>query len=146
MGNFRGVFLIHVEEVTHCGCHGLLTRVVGCHGHKAAKDFEPTAVPEFNNVVVRCEAHATCCISCSIRPATRELVAALLAYPDGQSLSYFSMITMAAAPRTIATQELRMESMFPSDNATQTRHVALMRYADGVKAPSMSRSLRSHNI
>jgi transcriptional regulator with XRE-family HTH domain len=87
---------------------------------------------------------------------SHELVATLLAYPgtkaewrtprpnramsdvpvipitfvkDGQSLSYFSMITTVATPQTVATQELRIESMFPLDDATETRHSLLMREA-----------------
>ena len=84
---------------------------------------------------------------------SRELVTALLAYPgtkpewrspqadrvvsdvpvipislikDGQKLSYFSMLTTVATPQTIATQELRIESMFPVDDATEAHHSALM--------------------
>jgi transcriptional regulator with XRE-family HTH domain len=84
---------------------------------------------------------------------SHELVAALLAYPgtksewrtprpgrvsdvpvipitfvkDGQALSYFSMITTAATPQTVASQELRIESMFPLDDATEARHSLLLR-------------------
>jgi transcriptional regulator with XRE-family HTH domain len=81
---------------------------------------------------------------------TRELLAALLAYPDvssewqnpvalgfmpvipmsfvkdGQLLNYFSMVTTVGTPQTVAAQELRIESMFPADEETETRHVALM--------------------
>lgn len=84
---------------------------------------------------------------------SQELVAALLAYPgtksewrtgrpgrpvsdvpvipitfvkDGQSLSYFSMITTVATPQTVAAQELRIESMFPLDDATEAHHALLM--------------------
>ena len=81
---------------------------------------------------------------------TRELLAALLAYPDvnsewknpvalsfmpvipmsfikdGQLLNYFSMVTTVGTPQTVAAQELRIESMFPADEMTETRHVALM--------------------
>jgi transcriptional regulator with XRE-family HTH domain len=77
---------------------------------------------------------------------TRELLAALLAYPDvktdwknpielsampvvpigfireGQVLNYFSMVTTVGTPQTIAAQELRIESMFPADEATEARH------------------------
>jgi hypothetical protein len=45
---------------------------------------------------------------------------------DGQRLSYFSMLTTVATPQTIATQELRIESMFPVDDATEARHSVLM--------------------
>lgn len=84
---------------------------------------------------------------------TRELLASLLAYPDidpglgrigaddpepslpmipltfrkeGQVLRYFSMITTVGTPQTITTQELRIESMFPADEATEEAHYRLM--------------------
>jgi transcriptional regulator with XRE-family HTH domain len=84
---------------------------------------------------------------------TRELLAALLAYPDvnsewknpvalsfmpvipmsfikdGQLLNYFSMVTTVGTPQTVAAQELRIECMFPADEDTETRHVALMNSA-----------------
>lgn len=83
----------------------------------------------------------------------QELIGALLAYPgakpewrtssiprapselpvipirfmkDGETLSYFSMLTTLATPQTIATQELRIESMFPMDEATETQHARIM--------------------
>ena len=55
MGDFRRIALIHVEEVSHRGSHDLLARVVGLHGHKAAKHLERTTVPEFNYIVMRGE-------------------------------------------------------------------------------------------
>jgi transcriptional regulator with XRE-family HTH domain len=82
---------------------------------------------------------------------TKELLAALLAYPDvkrewknpvalgfmpvipmsfvkdDQLLSYFSMVTTVGTPQTVAAQELRIESMFPADEATEARHVALLK-------------------
>jgi hypothetical protein len=83
---------------------------------------------------------------------SRQLVDSLLAYPganlqwragpvagasdvpvipitfvkDGEKLGYFSMLTTVAAPQTIATQELRVESMFPIDEETEKRHMELM--------------------
>jgi hypothetical protein len=81
---------------------------------------------------------------------TKELLAALLAYPDvknewknpialsfmpviplsfikdGRVLNYFSMVTTVGTPQTVAAQELRMECMFPADEETEGRHVALM--------------------
>jgi len=44
---------------------------------------------------------------------------------DGEKLGYFSMLTTVAAPQTIATQELRVESMFPADEETEKRHIQL---------------------
>ena len=89
---------------------------------------------------------------------TRELLASLLAYPDidpalgkisaarlepalpmipltfqkdGQLLRYFSMITTVGTPETITTQELRIESMFPADEATEEAHDRLMKRSGG---------------
>jgi len=81
----------------------------------------------------------------------KELLAALLAYPDvktewnrpeplpaslpfiplsfvkeGSVLSYFSMITTVGTPQTVAAQELRVECMFPADEATEILHLKLM--------------------
>jgi transcriptional regulator with XRE-family HTH domain len=91
-----------------------------------------------------------------IDEGTRELLDALLAYPDvktewrnpkapiarpampvipmnfvrdGQALNYFSMVTTVGTPQTIAAQELRIECMFPADEATESRHAVLMRDA-----------------
>ncbi|SAL21535.1 XRE family transcriptional regulator [Caballeronia udeis] len=87
---------------------------------------------------------------------TRELLTALLAYPDVQTdwksprtlstvsatrtlpvipisfvkddqvLSYFSMVTTVGTPQTVAAQELRIECMFPADDETETRHIAML--------------------
>jgi transcriptional regulator with XRE-family HTH domain len=84
---------------------------------------------------------------------TRDLLAALIAYPgvedalgpadaavseptlpmiplsfvkDGHALNYFSMVTTVGAPQTIATQELRIECLYPADDPTEARHRALM--------------------
>jgi transcriptional regulator with XRE-family HTH domain len=84
---------------------------------------------------------------------SQELVSSLLAYPgaksqwrarpvvegasdlpvipitfvkDDEKLGYFSMLTTVAAPQTIATQELRVETMFPVDEETERRHIELM--------------------
>jgi hypothetical protein len=81
---------------------------------------------------------------------TRELLAALLAYPDvktewkapkalstmpvipisfvkdDHALNYFSMVTTVGTPQTIAAQELRIECMFPADEATEVHHIKMM--------------------
>ena len=81
---------------------------------------------------------------------TKQLLAALLAYPnvktdwkvphvssampviplsfvkDDVLLHYFSMVTTVGTPRTIAAQELRLECLFPADEATEQHHMALM--------------------
>ena len=45
---------------------------------------------------------------------------------DGRVLRYFSMITTVGTPTTITTQELRIESMFPADEATDKAHQRFM--------------------
>ena len=81
---------------------------------------------------------------------TKELLAALLAYPDvrpewqapqpagampmiplsfvkdGNVLNYFSMVTTVGTPQTVAAQELRVECLFPADDATERLHVLLL--------------------
>jgi transcriptional regulator with XRE-family HTH domain len=86
---------------------------------------------------------------------TRELLAALLAYPDvkaewkspkvlgapatsnlpviplsfvkdGRVLNYFSMVTTVGTPQTIAAQEMRIECLFPADDVTETYHATIM--------------------
>lgn len=83
----------------------------------------------------------------------KELLAALMAYPDvepawaspkatdaqavtpvipiglvkdGRVLNYFSMVTTVGTPQTVAAQELRVECMFPADEATEVLHVELI--------------------
>jgi len=80
----------------------------------------------------------------------RELLAALLAYPDvktewkapkalstmpiipisfvkdDHALNYFSMVTTVGTPQTIAAQELSIECMFPADEATEVHHIKMM--------------------
>jgi transcriptional regulator with XRE-family HTH domain len=81
---------------------------------------------------------------------TKDLVADLLAYPDvesdwkapemasplpmvpisfardGRVLNYFSLITTVGTPQTIAAQELRVECMYPADDATEALHAKLL--------------------
>ena len=45
---------------------------------------------------------------------------------DDRALNYLSMVTTVGTPQTIAAQELRIECMFPADEATEINHVALM--------------------
>ncbi|WP_250517947.1 helix-turn-helix transcriptional regulator [Caballeronia sp. INDeC2] len=88
-----------------------------------------------------------------IDDGTRRLLDELLAYPDvprdwkthhgrsaaptmpvipigfvseGAVLRYFSMVTTVGAPQNIATQELRLECMFPADDETEARHLQLL--------------------
>jgi hypothetical protein len=41
-------------------------------------------------------------------------------------LNYFSLVTTVGAPRTVAAQELRIESMFPADGETEKEHLRLL--------------------
>ena len=86
-------------------------------------------------------------------PKTQELITSLLSYPgvnaewkapkalaaapvlpviplgfkhDGATLRYFSMVTTVGTPQTIAAQELRIECLFPVDEATEALHLQLM--------------------
>jgi len=86
-----------------------------------------------------------------IDEGTRELTAALQAYPDvkvewrasgvaaptlpvipisfvkdGRLLNYFSMVTTVGTPQTIAAQELRVECLFPADDATEAAHPGMV--------------------
>jgi hypothetical protein len=45
---------------------------------------------------------------------------------QGAILNYFSMVTTVGAPSSITAQELRLESMFPADEATERGHEELM--------------------
>lgn len=89
-----------------------------------------------------------------IDPQTRKLLDVLLAYPGvraewqsqgfsgsesglpivplgfvhhGAVLNYFSMVSTVGTPLTVASQELRIECMFPADDATDALHLQLMR-------------------
>jgi transcriptional regulator with XRE-family HTH domain len=81
---------------------------------------------------------------------TRELMGTLLAYPEvddiwklstkadsapvipltfirnGQALTFFSLVTTVGTAQTIATQELRVECMFPLDATTEVEYAKLM--------------------
>lgn len=81
---------------------------------------------------------------------SQQLMRDLLAYPDvdtgwqcagpasslpmvpitlvhqGERISYFSMISTVGTPQTVLAQELRLESMFPADDASEERHLQLV--------------------
>jgi hypothetical protein len=44
----------------------------------------------------------------------------------GRTLNYFSMITTVGTPQTIAAEELRLECMFPADEATEQEHAGFV--------------------
>lgn len=46
---------------------------------------------------------------------------------DDGVLNYFSMVATVGTPQTVAAQELRLECMFPVDEATEKYHLALMK-------------------
>ena len=41
---------------------------------------------------------------------------------EGVRLNYFSMITTVGTPKTVTAEELRLECMFPADDATEAEH------------------------
>jgi transcriptional regulator with XRE-family HTH domain len=43
---------------------------------------------------------------------------------DGKVLRYFSMVTTVGTPQNVATEELRVECMFPADEATEIWHAS----------------------
>ncbi len=45
----------------------------------------------------------------------------------GHVLNYFSLVSTIGTPQTLTTQELRVECMFPADDATEALHADLMR-------------------
>ncbi|WP_109478681.1 helix-turn-helix transcriptional regulator [Paraburkholderia sp. C35] len=58
---------------------------------------------------------------------------------DGAVLRYFSMVTSVGTPQNIAAQELRLECMFPVDDATEARHRQLLEVAFTARTPRDSR-------
>jgi transcriptional regulator with XRE-family HTH domain len=63
----------------------------------------------------------------SVAPVASDMpVVPLSFFKDGKTLNYFSMVTTVGTPQTVAAQELRIECMFPADDATEANHVALV--------------------
>jgi transcriptional regulator with XRE-family HTH domain len=54
---------------------------------------------------------------------------------DGVTLNYFSMVTTVGTPQAIAAEELRIESMFPADEATEVEHTPFI-LANSAHEPS----------
>ena len=44
----------------------------------------------------------------------------------GERINYFSMVTTVGTPQTIAAEELRVECLFPADDATEAHHETLI--------------------
>ncbi len=57
------------------------------------------------------------------RPSSASPVIPIVLALDGQQLSYFSMVSTVGTPQTVAAQELRVECMFPADDATEVWHL-----------------------
>ena len=41
-------------------------------------------------------------------------------------LNYFSLVTTVGTPQTVAAQELRIETMLPTDEETEKEHLRLL--------------------
>lgn len=50
---------------------------------------------------------------------------------DGVTLDYFSLITTVGTPQTVTAEELRLECMFPANDATEAEHGRFMRAHSG---------------
>ena len=46
---------------------------------------------------------------------------------DGNVLNYFSMVTTVGTPRTVVSEELRVECIFPADESTEAEHLAIVK-------------------
>src|SRR5262252_4245203 len=53
---------------------------------------------------------------------------------DGVRLKYFPMITQFGTPQSVTTQELRLECMFPADDATEAEHSRFVLTNSGVRS------------
>jgi MmyB-like transcription regulator ligand binding domain len=52
----------------------------------------------------------------------------------GVRLNYFSMITTVGTPQTVTAEELRLESMFPADDATEAAHSRFVQANSGTRS------------
>jgi len=53
---------------------------------------------------------------------------------DGTKLNYFSMITTVGTPQTVTAEELRLECMFPADDATEAKHSPFVLAHSGLRS------------
>jgi len=53
---------------------------------------------------------------------------------DGTKLNYFSMITTVGTPQTVTAEELRLECMFPADDATEAEHSPFVLAHSGLRS------------
>jgi transcriptional regulator with XRE-family HTH domain len=58
-------------------------------------------------------------------PATMPMIP-ITFVKDEKMLNYFSMVTTVGTPQTVAAQELRIECLFPADEATEAHHIAML--------------------
>lgn len=58
-------------------------------------------------------------------PATMPMIP-ITFIKDEEMLNYFSMVTTVGTPQTVAAQELRIECLFPADDATEAHHLAML--------------------
>jgi transcriptional regulator with XRE-family HTH domain len=64
---------------------------------------------------------------CTDANASDPLPVIPIAFAKGnERLSYFSIVATVGAPRAVAAQELRIESLFPADEATERRHLPFL--------------------
>jgi transcriptional regulator with XRE-family HTH domain len=56
----------------------------------------------------------------------------------GVRLNYFSMITTVGTPQTVAAEELRIECMFPADDATEEAHAGFLAENAGSGSSAMA--------
>jgi transcriptional regulator with XRE-family HTH domain len=54
---------------------------------------------------------------------------------NGARLSYFSMITTVGTPLAVTAEELRLECMFPADDATESGHSRFVRANSAPRSP-----------
>ena len=63
----------------------------------------------------------------SAMPVTRDMPMIPISFlKDDKVLNYFSMVTTVGTPQTVAAQELRIECMFPADEATEIHHIKMI--------------------
>ena len=53
MTDFGRILVIHVEEMDHHRLDGGLAGIIRLHGHDAAENLERSAIPIFENIVMR---------------------------------------------------------------------------------------------
>jgi transcriptional regulator with XRE-family HTH domain len=70
----------------------------------------------------------------STPPGTTMPMMPLTFVKNGVRLNYFSMITTVGTPQTVTAEELRLECMFPADDATEARHSEFVLANSGLRS------------